>query len=337
MILSRTPFRISFVGGGSDLPDFYRKGKGSVLSATINKYMYISVHPYFNREQFLLKYSKTELCNSVNEIAHPIIKEVLKFLNIKGGLEIVSIADVPAGTGLGSSSSFTVCLLNSLYSFLGKFISKERLALEASMIEIEKLKEPIGKQDQYAASFGGMNVITFYSNDSVDVAPINIKSSTFKQLEKNLLLFYTKINRTSKSILENQKKELKKEHKFKTQKKMVELVYEALETLYNDDLNEFGRILHKSWILKKDLSKKISNSFIDKHYEKAIDHGALGGKLLGAGGGGFLLFYCEEKKQNRLREALSDLFELKFSFDWQGSKIIYVGERDLYEENSFFK
>ena len=146
-----------------------------------------------------------------------------------------------------------------------------------------------------------------------------------------------KINRTSESILEDQKKELKKEHKFKTQKKIVELVYEALETLYNDDLNEFGRILHKSWILKKKLSNKISNSFIDKHYEKAIYHGALGGKLLGAGGGGFLLFYCEEKKQNRLREALSDLFELKFSFDWRGSKIIYVGERDLYEENSFFE
>ena len=337
MIISRTPFRISFVGGGSDLPYFYKKQVGAVLSVSINKYMYIAVHPFFNRKQFQLKYSKTELCNEVDEVMHPIIRQVLKFLRIKGGLEIVSIADIPAGTGLGSSSSFTVGLLNSLYSFFGKFTTKEKLASIASMIEIKKLKEPIGKQDQYAASYGGLNVFTFNKNDSVDVAPINIKSSILKLLEKNLLLFYTKINRLSEFILKDFKEELKKEHNFEIQKQMVELVPEALEALYAGKLNDFGHVLHKSWNLKRNLSTKISNPFIDKYYDIAIKNGALGGKLLGAGGGGFLLFYCERKNQNKLKKALSDLSELRFSFDMQGSKIIYIGERDIYQENGFFE
>ena len=336
MIISRTPFRISFVGGGSDIPDFYRKSKGAVLSTTINKYMYISVHPFFNRRQFQLKYSKTELCNSLDEIKHPILKETLKFLGIKGGLEIVSMADIPAGTGLGSSSSFTVGLLHSLYSFNGKFVSKDRLASEASMIEIEKLGEPIGKQDQYAATYGGMNIIVFNKNGSVDVEPINIKQTTFQKLEKNLMLFYTRVNRRADLILKDQKEEIKLEKKFKTQNSMVKLVWEAADALYNDDVNSFGKILHKNWVMKKSLSNMISNSMINKYYDRALEYGALGGKLLGAGGGGFLLFYCEEKNQERLRNALFDLFELKFSFDWQGSKIIYVGDKD-WEEYGFFE
>ena len=336
MIISRTPFRISFAGGGSDLPDFYRKSKGAVLSTTISKYMYISVHPFFNRRQFQLKYSKTELCNSLDEIKHPILKETLKFLGIKGGLEIVSMADIPAGTGLGSSSSFTVGLLHSLYSFNGKFVSKDKLASEASMIEIEKLGEPIGKQDQYAAAYGGMNIIVFNRDGSVDVEPINIKQTTLQKLEKNLMLFYTKVNRRADLILKDQKEEIKLEKKFKTQNSMVELVWEAADALYSDDVDSFGKILHKNWVMKKSLSNMISNSMINKYYDRALEYGALGGKLLGAGGGGFLLFYCEEKKQERLRNALFDLFELKFSFDWQGSKIIYVGDKN-WEEYGFFE
>ena len=336
MIISRTPFRISFAGGGSDLPDFYRKSKGAVLSTTISKYMYISVHPFFNRRQFQLKYSKTELCNSLDEIKHPILKETLKFLGIKGGLEIVSMADIPAGTGLGSSSSFTVGLLHSLYSFNGKFVSKDKLASEASMIEIEKLGEPIGKQDQYAAAYGGMNIIVFNRDGSVDVEPINIKQTTLQKLEKNLMLFYTKVNRRADLILKDQKEEIKLEKKFKTQNSMVKLVWEAADALYSDDVDSFGKILHKNWVMKKSLSNMISNSMINKYYDRALEYGALGGKLLGAGGGGFLLFYCEEKKQERLRNALFDLFELKFSFDWQGSKIIYVGEKN-WEEYGFFE
>ncbi|MBM3709387.1 MAG: GHMP kinase, partial [Actinobacteria bacterium] len=333
---SRTPFRISFVGGGSDLPAFYNRSKGAVLSITINKYMYISVHPYFNRKQFQVKYSKTELCNSVEEIQHPIIRETLKFLKIGGGLEIISMADVPAGTGLGSSSSFTVGLLHTLYSFLGKFVSKDRLASEASFIEIEKVEEPIGKQDQYAAAYGGLNIISFNVDGSVDVEPINIKMETFEKLNNNLILFYTKMDRRADSVLRHQSEEIMHEEKFEAQQKMVNLVYKAVDALYRDDLDEFGKILHENWILKKSLSDKISNSQINRYYERALEYGALGGKLLGAGGGGFLLFYCPEKNQDRLKKALFDLYELKFSFDQQGSKIIYVGDKD-WDEYGFFE
>ncbi len=336
MIISRTPFRISFVGGGSDLPAFYRKSRGTVLSTTINKYMYISVHPYFNRKFFQVKYSKTELCSRAEDIQHPIIRETLKYLDIKGGLEIISMADVPAGTGLGSSSSFTVGLLHSLYSFLGKFVSKDRLAREASMIEIDLLGEPIGKQDQYAASFGGLNILNFNIDGSVEVEPLNIKSETLQRLNNNLLLLYTKINRSACSILKDQNNEIRQEKKFEIQKKMVDLIYKAVDALYNDDLDSFGKILHENWILKKSLSDKISNSKINKYYERALEYGALGGKLLGAGGGGFLLFYCPQEKQERLKKALFDLYELKFSFDRQGSKIIYVGEKD-WDEYGFFE
>ena len=336
MIISRTPFRISFVGGGSDLPAFYSRCKGAVLSTTINKYMYISVHPYFNRKQIQVKYSKTELCNSVDEIQHPIIRETLKFLKIEGGLEIISMADVPAGTGLGSSSSFTVGLLHSIYSYLGKFVSKDRLASEASIIEIERVGEPIGKQDQYAASYGGLNIISFNVDGSVEVEPINIKMETFQKLNNNLLLLYTKMNRSADSVLKHQSEEIRQEKKFEIQKNMVKLVYEAVDALYRDDLDSFGRILHENWILKRSLSDKISNIKINKYYERALEYGALGGKLLGAGGGGFLLFYCPEENHEKLKKALFDLYELKFSFDQQGSKIIYVGDKD-WDEYGFFE
>lgn len=336
MIISRTPFRISFIGGGSDLPAFFTRSKGAVLSTAINKYMYISVHPYFNRRQFQIKYSKTELCDSVEEINHPIVRETLKYLNVDGGLEIISMADVPAGTGLGSSSAFTVGLLHSIYSCLGKFVSKDRLASEASMMEIERVGEPIGKQDQYAAAYGGLNVITFNVDGSVEVEPLNLNAETSRKLDNNLLMFYTKLNRKANSILEEQSREILQEEKFGTQKKMVELVYSAVEALYADDLEGFADILHQNWLLKKSLLGKISNSQINKYYERALEYGAIGGKLLGAGGGGFLLFYCPEQNQERLRKALFDLYELKFSFDQQGSKIIYVGEKD-WEEYGFFE
>jgi len=336
MIISRTPFRISFVGGGSDLPAFYSRSKGAVLSTAINKYMYIFVHPYFNRKQFQIKYSKTELCNSLQEIQHPIIRETLEYLNITGGLEIISMADVPAGTGLGSSSSFTVGLLHSIYSYLGKFVSKDRLASEASMIEIEKVGEPIGKQDQHAAAYGGLNIINFNIDGSVEVEPVNIKLETFQKLNNNLLMFYTKMDRSANSILKEQSKEIKLKEKFETQKKMVDLVYSAVEALYEDDLDAFGGILHQNWILKKSLLGKISNPQINKYYERGLEYGALGGKLLGAGGGGFLLFYCPEKNQDKLRKALFDLHELKFSFDQQGSTIIHVGNKD-WDEYGFFE
>jgi len=336
VIISRTPFRISFVGGGSDLPAFYNRSKGAVLSTTINKYMYISVHPYFNKKQVQVKYSKTELCDSVNDIQHPIIRETLKFLKVKGGLEIISMADVPAGTGLGSSSSFTVGLLHSIYSYLGKFVSKDRLAREAADIEIERLGEPIGKQDQYAAAYGGLNIINFNIDGSVEVEPVNIKTETFQKLNNNLILLYTKINRSANSVLKQQSRQIKQEDKFEIQKEMVSLVYDATDALYRDDLDAFGKILGRNWILKKKLSNKISSSLINKYYHRALEYGAIGGKLLGAGGGGFLLFYCPQENRQRLKKALFDLYELKFSFDQQGSKIIYVGDKD-WDEYGFFE
>lgn len=337
MIISRTPFRISFLGGGSDLPGFYAKSKGAVLSVAINKYMYISVHPFFNRKKIQLKYSKTELCSSLDEINHPIFREVLRYLNLKEGLEIVSSADVPSGTGLGSSSSFTVGLLNSLYSYKGEYVLKSRLASEASMIEIEKLGEPIGKQDQYASAFGGMNIINFNLDGSVDVNPISLKQSILKKLEKNLLLFYTNISRRAGDILVQQRENIKSEKKFSIQKKMVELVWEAREALYQGKLQSFGELLNKGWQLKKSLTDKISNSIIDNYYSIALENGAIGGKLLGAGGGGFLLLYCEKENQEDLRKALCDLYELKFSFDWQGSNIIYDDGRGQENNTGFFE
>ena len=337
MIISRTPFRISFLGRGSGLPSFYKKSNGAVLSTTINKYMYMSVHPFFNRKQIQLKYSKTELCNCLEEISHPIFRETLKHLDLKEGLEIVSSADIPSGTGLGSSSSFTVGLLNSLYSYKGEYVSKGRLASEACMIEIEKLGEPIGKQDQHASAFGGMNTIGFNKDGSVNVNPLSLKQSVVNKLEENLLLFYTKINRKASDILKQQGEDIKSDKKFEVQKKMVDLVWEARDTLSSGNLKSFGELLNKGWLLKKSLTNKISNPVIDKYYKIALENGAVGGKLLGAGGGGFLLLYCEKKDQEGLRKALSDLYELKFSFDWQGSNIIYDDGRGQDNNKGFFE
>jgi len=330
MILTRTPFRISFVGGGSDMPAFYKQAPGAVLSTTINKFMYISSHYFFDEDKIRVKYSRTETVTAIDELVHPIVREVLKKFNIHGALEISSNADVPAGTGLGSSSAFTVGLLHNLYTVAGKFVDKNCLASEACEIEINKLKEPIGKQDQYAAAFGGLNKIIFNPEGTVSVEPIHLKKASYKELSNRLLMFYTGRQRKTASILSEQKSNLKSKDKFKVLNDMVSLVDDQRDALYSGNLNEFGTILHKNWLLKKQLAAKISNSSIDKLYEKGMKAGALGGKLLGAGGGGFLLFYCDEKHQAKLRKAMSPLRELHFKFENEGSKLVYVG--DEYEE-----
>ncbi len=321
MIISRTPLRISFVGGGTDIKEFYKKHKGSVLSTSINKYVYVMAHPFFNSNQILLKYSRTEMVNSVNEINHPIFREVLKFLNIEGGLELTTNADVPTGTGLGSSSSFTVGLLNCLYTYMGRHVSKEKLAREACYIEIGVLKEPIGKQDQYISAYGNIKYMEFLSNEAVSVSPIVMSENCKKELNDNLVMFYTGATRAASAILKNQMNNMK--NKFQILIKMAELAEELKIRLNKNDLNSFGDILNRGWELKKKLSQNITNSFIDKYYQKAIKSGALGGKLLGAGGGGFLLFYAEKEKHKKIRKALSNLVELPFRFDYEGSKIIY--------------
>ncbi|CAG0941674.1 partial D-glycero-alpha-D-manno-heptose-7-phosphate kinase, partial [Candidatus Brocadiaceae bacterium] len=304
MIITRTPFRISFIGGGSDLKDFYSKKKGAVLSTTINKYMYISSHPFFNRKVFQLKYSKTELANSLNDIQHPILREVLRKFRIKGGLEISSNADIPAGTGLGSSSAFTVGLLHNLYTSQAKYISKNKLADDACAIEIDILKEPIGRQDQYASAFGGLNIIEFLQEDNVQVEPIAINSADKRKLQNNLLMFYTKIQRSASEVLKKQKSFMADRDKFGLVEEMIPYVYKLRDALYQRQFDYLGEILHKGWCLKKKITKEISNENIDYYYKKALEAGALGGKLLGAGGGGFLLFYCPLKKQNKVRKEL---------------------------------
>ena len=326
MIITKTPFRISFVGGGSDIEDFYAGRQGAVLSTSINKYMYISSHKFFEENLVRVKYSETETVDNISKLNHPILRVVLEKFNIRGGLEISSIADIPSGTGLGSSSSFTVCLLHNLYTVAGKFVTKERLAAEACEIEIEMLKEPIGKQDQYAAAYGGLNVFKFNSNGSVTVEPVHLPKDIYNELESNLLMFYTGSQRKASSILSEQKKNIAKEDKVKNLEEMVGLVWELRDCLYKGNLEDFGKILHQNWILKQKLASSISNDDINQYYEKAMKNGALGGKLLGAGGGGFLLFYCEKQHQEKLKQAMLPLKQFDFKFDQEGSKLIYVGE-----------
>ncbi len=335
MIISQAPFRISFAGGGSDIAAYYRKRKGAVLSTTINKYVYISIHPYFDRSQTLLKYSSNELIKDINDIKHPIFREVIKDLWPQGGLEIVSTSDIPSGTGLGSSSTFTAALLIAMYAKKGVYISKEDLSIKVCKLEIDTLREPIGKQDQYAASYGGLNFIEFNPDEKVVVTPLILPKETLLTLENNLMLFYTGEQRKTSDILNDQVQQITyNSQKIDYLARMVELAYEMREQLLTGDLNGFAQNMHRGWEYKRQLSEKISNPKIDKYYERALEYGAIGGKLLGAGGGGFLLLYCENKDQERLRKALFDCHELSFSFDWHGAGIIYVGDR--YIEHGFF-
>ncbi|MBN2213036.1 MAG: GHMP kinase [Bacteroidales bacterium] len=326
MIISRTPFRISFVGGGSDMETFYSRHRGAVLSTSINKYMYISSHRFFFPDKIRIKYSQTETVNSVQELQHPILRETLKKLNIPGGTEISSIADIPAGTGMGSSSSFTVGLLHNLYAVKRQFVTHEQLAREACEIEIGLLKEPIGKQDQYAVAFGGLNVISFNPDGSVVVEPLYIKNEVYEALQENLLMFYTGNQRKASDILSEQKKNASREDKFNILKSMVTLVSDLKECLYNENLDDFGKILHENWILKQKLAAHISNSEIGEMYRTGLKNGATGGKLLGAGGGGFMLFYCEKNKQMKLTESLKHCRKFDFAFERDGSKLIYFAD-----------
>ena len=270
MIITKTPFRISFVGGGSDLKEFYSQSQGAVLSATIDKYMYISTHKFFDIDKIRIKYSQTETVVNVDNIKHPIVKEVLKKFKISGAIEISSNADVPAGTGLGSSSSFTVGLLHNLYTLIGKSVTEKQLAEEACDIEINRLNEPIGKQDQYAAVFGGLNIIKFNTTGSVEVEPVHLKQEVYNMLQNNLLMFYVGEQRLSFSILSELKSNMQLQKNVGILKKMVELVWDLRDSLYSGELVRFGEILHKNWILKQQLASNISNPYIDELYEKAL-------------------------------------------------------------------
>lgn len=325
MIITKTPFRVSFCGGGSDMANFYEKYGGCVLSTSINKYCYISIHPYFNENQTLLKYSENELVDSPDQIRHRIFRQVLTDMGIHG-VEISSTADIPGGTGLGSSSTFTVGLLNTLNCYNGKFVSKDKLAKLACEVEIEKLGNPIGKQDQYGAALGGLNFIKFNQDGSVSHEPILMEGKTYKKLQKNLLMFYTGTTRSANTILAEQTKNITSEDKARNLLKMCGLAKDMKVALENNDISSFGKILDEGWQLKKELASGIANQAIDEAYEIAMKNGALGGKLLGAGGGGFLLFYCEEEKQDQLKKAIG-LKELDFSFERDGTSVIYIGDK----------
>ena len=273
----------------------------------------------------VLKYSQNEIVDNIQDIDHSIFHCVLNEQRISG-VEISSTADVPSGTGLGSSSSFTVGLLHTLACYKGEYVSKGTLAKEACEVEIEKLGAPIGKQDQYAAAFGGLNFISFHKDDSVSVEPIVTKGGTLKELQRNLVMFYTGLVHDANKILSVQKKNISQADKTKNLTRMCELARSMKKSLESNELNDFGAILHESWMKKKELAGSISNAQIDVMYEKALANGAVGGKLLGAGGGGFLLFYCPREKQALLREKLR-LKPFPFEFEHDGSSIVYMGDR----------
>jgi len=324
MIISKSPLRISFVGGGTDLRAFYEHHPGMVVSTAINKYIYICIHKHFDGSKFLLKYSRVEEGKDVNKIKNDLIREAMKLTGVSG-VEIVSMSDVPAkGTGLGSSSSFIVGLLNALYAYKGEHHSPEDLARKACQIEIEILGKPIGKQDQYIAAYGGLKTIVFHKNEKVEISEIPISHEKRSELDSDLILFYTGKTRESGSILKHQKANTK--NKLDSLLKMRIMAEKMAEHLSNNQLDKFGELLHKNWLEKKQLAEGITNPKIDYFYEKAIENGAIGGKICGAGGGGFLLFYCPKEKQEKVRQALSDssdLEETKFGFESEGSKIIY--------------
>lgn len=327
MIITRAPFRVSFCGGGSDLPSFYEKYGGCVLSTTIRKYMYLTIHNYFEKDEIVLKYSKTENVKKFSDIEHKIFKQCLTDFNIKG-VEISSMADIPAGTGLGSSSTFTVALLQLLYTYTGQYVSKYKLAKEACTIEIEKLGEPIGKQDQFAAAFGGLKFYEFMPNGFVNVEPVVMAPESYYKLENNLMMFYLGGVHSASEILKEQSQNVAAQDKAMTQKKMCDITRVLKQELQNNNVDAMGELLHENWMMKKTLASGISSSYMDSIYDDAMNAGALGGKLLGAGGAGFMLFYVPENRQDAVRKALCKLREMDFEMDNSGASIVMT-DRDF--------
>jgi D-glycero-alpha-D-manno-heptose-7-phosphate kinase len=327
MIISRTPLRISFVGGGSDLPAFYQHETGAVVSAAINKHIYITVNPKFD-DKIRASYSRTEIVGHVDELQHELIREALKMVRIDRGIEITSISDIPSrGTGLGSSSTYTVGLLNALYAYRNYFAGEERLAREACIIEIERCGKPIGKQDQYIAAYGGFKFIRFNSDGSVFVDPIVCAPETWGRLQEGLLMLYTGLVRSADDILHEQSLNTQTdEEKRASLCRMVDLAEQIREALLCNDLGGFGEVLHAGWMEKRKLASGITKPCIDEWYERARAHGAIGGKILGAGGGGFLLLYAPPEQHPEICEALPELRPIDFHFSRQGSKLIYVEE-----------
>jgi D-glycero-alpha-D-manno-heptose-7-phosphate kinase len=331
MIISRTPYRISFFGGGTDYPAWYRKHGGQVLATTIDKYSYITCRylPPFFEHRFCLMYSKTEHCQSVAEIQHPAIREVLTYLNMGRGLEIHHDGDLPARSGMGSSSAFTVGLLHAVYALKGHMASKKQLALESIHLEQERLKETVGSQDQVQAAFGGFNHVTFLPNGEVSVRPVTVSPQRLQELNSHLMLFYTGIKRTASNIAETYVNGI--EERKRQLRIMKDLVDESIAVLNSDqDITAFGELLHEAWQAKCSLSPHVTNGQVNELYEQAIQAGAVGGKLTGAGGGGFLLLFVEPERQQQVRERLKGLICVPFKFEFSGSQIIFCDRQEEY-------
>lgn len=323
MIITRTPFRVSFLGGGTDLPAVYREIGGAVLSTTIDKYMYVAVNKRFE-ETIRVAYTKTEIVKHPQELDHDIVREALGMVGIEKQIEIVTIADVPAGTGLGSSSSLAVGLLNALHNYLGEEVLPERLAQEACELEIGKLGHHIGKQDQYAAAYGGLNFIRFLPDEEVEVEPLGLSRDLLEEFFARIRLFYTGLRRRSDEVLQEQSKTAALS--MDQYRKLRDLAHAGKDALLRGDLALFGELLHEGWLIKRSLSRKISNRTINELYELGRKEGALGGKVLGAGGGGFILFFCASQEH---ATALSRRFrarrirELEIAYEPWGSTVIY--------------
>ena len=330
MIVSRTPFRISFAGGGTDLRSFYAEEPGQVLSAAIDKYIYVVAKRQIGivEYKYRVNWSQVEFRNRIEDIEHPIVREALKLFEIDFPVEITTFADIPASTGLGSSSAFAVGLVHVLHALKGQQATKHTLASEAAHIEVDLLGRIMGKQDHFASAYGNLNVFTFFSDEVVTVEPVFYRPEVWQALEQNLLLFFTRIKRDASEVLKAQDEKTADEHD--TLRRMKDLVTPLREVLSSgENLNRFGKILHEGWKLKRTLTDRVSSPVIDEHYDKAIKAGALGGKLLGAGSGGFLLFYVEPQKQQAVIQALSDLYYLGVSLDSSGTRITYYDQTNV--------
>ncbi|MGC8565724.1 MAG: kinase [Thermoplasmata archaeon] len=325
LVITKTPLRITFTGGGTDIPAYYRKyGPGAVVSATINKYIYVTVAKNFYKDEIRVSYSKTEnAIKDVEKIEHPTVREALKLLDIKSGIQVVSITEIPSkGTGLGSSSSFLVGLLNALHAWRGEAASAKQLAEEAVKIEREILKEPGGKQDQYMAAYGGIQLMEFFPDENVSLRQTLLSLDARKNLNDHLIMFYTGRERNSKKIHEEQMGMV--DEKVENYNKMRDLAYTTYETLSKGKWEDLGELLERNWELKKELSNNITDTDIDRWYEKGKKAGAVGGKLMGAGGGGFLLFFVDPQKRQNLKKELNELSEEPFNFEPFGSRILYM-------------
>jgi D-glycero-alpha-D-manno-heptose-7-phosphate kinase len=327
MIISRAPVRITLGGGGTDLASYYSKYEGALIAAAIDKYTFVSAHPRFKND-IRLKYSEMEHVKKVDDIKHNIFREALKLLDIKPGFELTSLADIPGRSGMGTSGSFTVALLNALHAYKKEFVSHKQLAEEACHIEIEILREPIGKQDQYMSAFGGITQLRFAKDGTVTVKPLRLREKTRDELENNIMIYYTGITRFAAKILKEQNEKSKKDDA-KTLDNLHEIKKIGLDTkkaLENGDTDKLGEYLHVHWLTKKQLSKGVSNKFIDECYETAMKNGALGGKIMGAGGGGFFMFYHngsnKEKTSFTKEMGKQGLSKMRFNFDFEGAKIL---------------